>query len=150
MTTSIQFYHLLHTPLERALPKLLERVLSQGSRALVRTGSEAEAEKLCELLWTFDPAGFIPHGTKKDGRENEQPIFLTASHDNPNGADILILTDGSSAEDAASFTKVLDMFDGTDDAAVLSARGRWKSYKDLGVELTYYKQQPSGGWEKQG
>lgn len=146
MTTSIQFYHLLHTPLERALPTLLERVLAQGSRALVRTGNEARAEQLCELLWTFDPDSFIPHGTAKDGNSAAQPVYLTAARDNPNGADILILTDGSVAEDAATFAKVLDLFDGNDEAAVMGARQRWTGYKEAGHMLAYNKQQPGGGW----
>lgn len=146
MTTSIQFYHLLHTPLERALPKLLERVLAQGSRALIRTENEARSEALCERLWTFDPNSFLPHGTAKDGRAEEQPVYLTAARDNPNHADILILTDGSTAEDASSFTKVLDMFDGSDDAAVTAARARWAAYKESGHTLIYNKQQPNGGW----
>ncbi|MGH7030781.1 MAG: DNA polymerase III subunit chi [Stellaceae bacterium] len=34
----IGFYHLLSTPLERALPKLLERVCAQGHVVVVRAG----------------------------------------------------------------------------------------------------------------
>lgn len=146
MSTSIQFYHLLHTPLERALPKLLERVLAQGSRAVIRTASDADAERLCEQLWTFDTASFLPHGTAKDGNISEQPVFLTSSRDNANAADILILTDGSLAEDASAFSKVLDMFDGQDEQAVAAARTRWSHYKESGSTLAYYKQQPAGGW----
>lgn len=146
MTTSIQFYHLLHTPLERALPKLVERVLAQNSRALVRTASDAQAEQLCDQLWTHDPNSFLPHGTAKDGHVSEQPVFLTPTRDNPNGSDILIITDGSMAEDAAAFSKVLDMFDGQDENAVAAARVRWAAYKEAGHSIAYNKQQPGGGW----
>ncbi len=147
--TSIQFYHLLHTPLERALPKLLEKVLSSGSRALIRTADEARAEWLADQLWTYDPASFLPHGTRKDGDDaTAHPIYVTAAEGNPNNADILILTDGSTAEALNGFSKLLDMFDGNNEDTVTAARQRWSHYKSLSLPLAYYKQQPSGGWEK--
>ena len=37
--TEINFYHLTFSPLERALPKLLERTLEGGKRALVLAAS---------------------------------------------------------------------------------------------------------------
>ncbi|MED5396188.1 MAG: DNA polymerase III subunit chi, partial [Pseudomonadota bacterium] len=37
--TEIAFYHLERSPLERALPKLLEKTLEAGKRALVVVGS---------------------------------------------------------------------------------------------------------------
>ncbi len=148
MTSSIQFYHLLHTPLDRALPKLLEKVVASGNRAVIRVRDAKEAERLCDALWTYDPASFLPHGTAKDGAPSEQPIFLTPLPDNPNNADILILTDGSMAEDTSAFSKILDMFDGQSDDATASARERFRTYKDAGHTLSYFKQKPEGGWEK--
>jgi DNA polymerase-3 subunit chi len=35
----VGFYHLLSTPLERALPRLLERALGQGHRVVLQAGS---------------------------------------------------------------------------------------------------------------
>jgi DNA polymerase-3 subunit chi len=149
MTTSIQFYHLLHTPLEQALPKLLERVLASGARALVRVASEADAERIAELLWTYDAGSFLPHGTRKDGNADAHPIYITAARDNPNQASILLIADGTSADDAQHYSKVLDLFDGRDEIATSEARSRWKQYQERGqdaVTLTYYQQQSSGGW----
>ncbi|MEK9645835.1 MAG: DNA polymerase III subunit chi, partial [Alphaproteobacteria bacterium] len=95
--TDISFYHLVHTPLERALPKLMEKVLESGARAVVRTGSSERAEAVSGALWTFDPASFLPHGTARDGSPEEQPIWITPDDENPNGANILVLTDGMQA-----------------------------------------------------
>ena len=52
--TEIGFYHLTGTPLERALPKLLEKTLEAGQRAVVRTGSEERAQALNGALWTYE------------------------------------------------------------------------------------------------
>ena len=147
--TDIQFYHLTSTSFDRALPKLLEKALQGGFRALVLMASEEKAEAMSNTLWTYDPASFLPHGTAKDGYDMQQPIYLTAQEDNPNQADLLVVTDGSVLELDNSFKRVLDMFDGNDEAAVADARARWKKYQNAGHNVVYVKQSPTGGWEKQ-
>ena len=72
----IGFYHLLSTPLERALPRLLERAFAQGHRIVVRAGSSERVEYLCAALWTYEEAAFLPHGSVSDGHAARQPIWL--------------------------------------------------------------------------
>jgi len=148
--TEVSFYHLLHTPLDRALPKLIQKVLESGARAVIRTGSAERAEALSSVLWTFDQNSFLPHGTARDGNADRQPVWITPDDENPNGADILVLTDGAAAGDIAAWRRCLEMFDGRDDAAVAEARRRWSDYKAADHELTYWQQTERGGWEKQG
>jgi DNA polymerase III subunit chi len=146
--TEVSFYHLLHTPLERALPKLIEKVLESGARAVIRTGSAERAEALSSALWTFDQDSFVPHGTARDGNSERQPVWITPDDENPNAADILVLTDGADAGDIAGYRRCLEMFDGRDEAAVTDARRRWADYKTADHELTYWQQTERGGWEK--
>src|SRR5207245_6957908 len=114
----IGFYHLLATPLERALPRLLERAHAQGYRIVVRAASPERVEHLSALLWTYDEAGFLPHGSARDGNPEAQPIWLSERAENPNGAAMLVLVDGVEAEDLGGFQRCCDMFDGNDPAAV--------------------------------
>ena len=93
----IGFYHLIATPLERALPRLLERARAQGHRIVVRAASEARARDLDALLWRYDEASFLAHGTARDGNPRAQPIWLTDRDENPNGATMLVLVDGVEA-----------------------------------------------------
>jgi DNA polymerase III subunit chi len=146
--TEISFYHLLHTPLERALPKLIEKVLESGARAVIRTGSTERAEALNGALWTFDQDSFIPHGTARDGNAALQPVWITPDEENANGADILVLTDGAESSRVGSYRRCLEMFDGRDEAAVADARRRWAAYKEAAHALTYWQQTEGGGWEK--
>ncbi len=143
--TEIGFYHLTATPLERALPKLLERGLAAGFRIIVMAGSPERVEHLDALLWTYDEASFLPHGTRRDGEAAQQPVWLTDADENPNGADMLVLTDGMSSQRLAAYRRCLDLFDGGDEAAVLAARERWRLAKAAGHELTYW-QQTATGW----
>ena len=148
--TEVSFYHLLHTPLDRALPKLIQKVLESGARAVIRTGSAERAEALSSVLWTFDQNSFLPHGTARDGNADRQPVWITPDDENPNGADILVLTDGATAGEITAWRRCLEMFDGRDDAAVAEARRRWSDYRAADHVLTYWQQTERGGWEKQG
>lgn len=145
--SEIGFYHLLTTPLERALPRLLERARAQDLRIVVRAASSERVEHLNALLWTYDDAGFLPHGSARDGNPAEQPIWLSERQENPNDATILFLVDGVEADDLADFARCIDMFDGNDPAAVEAARERWRRASAAGHTLTYW-QQTASGWEK--
>ena len=65
--TEIAFYHLEKSPLEQVLPKLLEKTLEAGKRALVLAGSEERVEALAGLLWTYSQGAWLPHGTDRGG-----------------------------------------------------------------------------------
>jgi len=148
--TEIGFYHLTATPLERALPRLLARTLQAGRRAVVLAGSVDRVQALNGLLWTYEEAAWLPHGSARDGHAAEQPVWLTAVEENPNAATYLFLTDGVAAADLGAWERVFDLFDGRDDAAVAAARGRWKAAREAGHSLTYWRQTDGGGWEKAG
>lgn len=143
----IGFYHLLSTPLERALPRLLERALAQGHRIVIRAASPERVDHLNALLWTYDEASFLPHGSARDGTPAAQPVWLSHRDDNPNDATMLVLTDGIEATDLAAFARCADLFDGSDEAAVEAARARWRRARDAGHILTYW-QQTAAGWER--
>jgi DNA polymerase-3 subunit chi len=145
--TDVGFYHLQSTPLERALPRLLERARAQGHRVVVRAASAERVEHLNALLWTYDEASFLAHGSTRDGNPESQPIWLSDKPDNLNGASILFLVDGVDAADIAAFARCIDMFDGNDPAAVDAARQRWRQAKDAGHSLAYW-QQTASGWER--
>jgi DNA polymerase III subunit chi len=143
----IGFYHLLTTPLDRALPKLIERAWGQGHRIVVRAGSAARAEHLDAVLWRYDEASFLPHAGVGDGNPAVQPIWLTDRDENPNGASMLVLVDGVEALDWSGFARGADLFDGGDADAVAAARRRWRRVRDAGHALTYWRQAATG-WER--
>ena len=144
--TDVRFYHLARSSLEAALPQLLEKTLERGARAVVMAGSEERVESLTVHLWTYNDRNFLPHGSAKDGFAEDQPIWLTAKDENPNGAKFLFLTDGATSEAVADYEICANLFDGRDEAAVAQARELWKSYKDAGHEVTYWQQDDSGRW----
>jgi len=144
----IWFYHLTSMPLERALPTLLSKTLEREKRAVVMTGVEERVEPINTLLWTYDPASWLPHGSKSDGDAEMQPVWLTAEDENPNNAQFLFLTDRAMSDKVGDYERVIMLFDDRDRDAVAEARTRWKDWKDAGHKLSYWQQTPQGAWEK--
>ncbi|MEX0860533.1 MAG: DNA polymerase III subunit chi, partial [Cucumibacter sp.] len=84
----ILFYHLEYSPLERALPALLEKVVERGWKAVVEVGGAERLEALDTSLWTWAEESFLPHGLAGEEAAARQPIVLTGVADNPNGANV--------------------------------------------------------------
>lgn len=146
----VDFYHLQNQVLEDVLPKLLEKANETGKSIVVRIGNEERVEFLNSLLWTYNDQSFLPHGSKKDGNAELQPIWLTSGTDNPNLASILFLVDGAQAsdEEISGFVRVLNIFDGNSTPAVEQARIFWKTLKAAGNECNYWQQDQQNSWQK--
>ena len=146
--TEVLFYHLERATLETVLPPLLEKSLARGWRAVVQVGSPERLKALDSHLWTYRDEAFLPHGTAADGRSEEQPVWLTDADDNPNGAAIRFLADGTEPAAVGDYERVVLLFDGTDPEALTRARAAWKALKDTDHAITYWQQTPEGRWEK--
>lgn len=146
----VDFYHLQKAPLEQVLPKLCEKAYATGKRIKILLGNEERVEFINALLWTYAEDSFLPHGSKKDGFVESQPIFISASEDNENNAQLLILADGAtpSLEILSQYERILNIFDGNDENALNNARNYWKQIKTLDGELHYWQQNERGNFEQ--
>ena len=145
----LRFYHLLDSPLERALPRMLEVTLQRGGRAVVRGGHAERLRFLDSHLWTYKDDGFLPHGIDVDPDTEHQPILLTSGSEIPNGARTLFLIDGAEPD----FDVIADLdltailFDGHDPSAVEAARGHWRKTVATGLTAVYWAQE-NGRWTR--
>ena len=145
----VDFYHLQQQTLEQVLPKLLEKAYKTKQNIVVKVGNDERVEFLNSQLWTFDDTSFIPHGSRKDGFGEQQPIWLTAGEDTPNQATMMFLVDGASTslEALGKFERVFNIFDGNSPSAVDQARLFWKELKAAeNMEVYYWKQDENGRW----
>ena len=146
--TEIGFYHLTRSKLQEALPKLLGRVLDAGGCGLILCADAERARALDAALWLPADPPWLPHSLAGGEHDAAQPLLI-ADQDIPpaNGARFLVLVDGAASERLAEYDRVLDLFDGGDEAALAAARARWAAGKEAGHSLTYW-QQTARGWEK--
>ena len=146
--TEIRFYHLQRRRLDSALPELLAKSLERGWRCVVQAASEERLQALDGHLWTYEPESFLPHGTARDPQPEDQPIYLTTGPETPNGADVRFVIEGAEIGDFAAHERVFFVFDDSDEAAVERAREAWKAAKAAGHDVTYWKQDAAGRWQK--
>lgn len=144
----VRFYHLTETPLEAALPVMLEACVERGWRALVRGADRGRLAALDAHLWSYRDDGFLPHGLCDEAHAVRQPVLLTDAAGNPNAAVALFLVDGAAVDlaEAAAMTRVSVLFDGHDGAAVESARKAWRALVGSGMTAAYWAQEPGGRW----
>ena len=147
--TEILFYHLQRQPIERVLPQLLEKSIERGWRVVVQAASDERIDALDAHLWTYRDDSFLAHGTDREAEPAMQPVLLTALDHNPNGASVRFLIDGAPVPaDAASYQRIVLLFDGEDDDAVAAARTRWTEAKAQGFDATYWQADENGRWQK--
>jgi DNA polymerase-3 subunit chi len=150
--TEALFYHLERRALEDVLPGLVDKSLQRGWRALVRTDSAERSDALDTLLWTYDDQSFLPHAQTGDGDSTRQPVLISVEDANLNRAEIVFYVGGSLPADWAELkdlVRVVLLFDGRDGEALAGARAAWKDAKAAGHDVTYWKESPSGKFEKQ-
>lgn len=149
MMTELLFYHLQGQKLEGVLTPLLEKSLERGWKVVVQGASEERIEALDAHLWTYRDDGFLPHGTWREAEAASQPVLLTVNDGNPNAASVRFLIDGAPVPpDAENYQRIVLVFDGEDEAAVVAARSTWSDARARGFEATYWQPDENGRWVK--
>lgn len=146
--SEVLFYHLEHQRLEQVLPVLLEKTLERGWKAVVKASTSERVEALSASLWTWTDASFLPHGSARDGNADLQPIWLCHDDEVPNSATVRFCVDGADAIDIDAMQRTIFLFDGNNEQSLEAARNKWKALKDSGHDITYWRQNGQGGWEK--
>ena len=148
----IWFYHLTQQSLDKTLPNLLERSVARGWKAVVQATSEERVNALDEWLWTYSEEAFLAHGAARDGDAELQQVYLTTGAENPNGAKVRFFIERAQMEpvieQGGGYDRMILIFDGNDEAELQSAREQWKGLKARGGDLSYWRQNENGGWEK--
>lgn len=142
----ISFYHLTRLPVEKALPKLLEKAFQQDIRCVVQAPTLENVQHLNEVLWTYHPESFLPHGTAKEGMAEKQPIWIDISQDNVNNASLLVALHPTPFKEPSSFEKIIYMFDGNIKEDLENTRLLWKQYNTPAHTLAYWYQGMDGQW----
>ena len=146
--TRVDFYHLQRQSLEDVLPKLVSKAYATTQNIKIKIGNEMRIDFINALLWTFDDEAFLPHGCRKDGFPEQQPIWLSPDDDVPNHATLLFLVDGAtiSTSEAEKFERIFNIFDGNVNSAIEDSRLLWKQFKSASMETYYWQQEENGKW----
>jgi DNA polymerase-3 subunit chi len=144
------FYHMTMSSAESVLPKLMEKTLQKGKRALICCKKE-QMKLLSAALWSSRQNSWLPHGSA--GQDDDDaalcPIWLAGGiDDNPNQASFFFFLNSVRPDGLEQAERVFILFDGRDDEAVGAARGQWKTLKGAGHELSYWTEDNTGKWSE--
>lgn len=139
--TRIDFYILSDTAADNRLIftcRLADKIYAKGHRLYIHAESQQIAAQLDELLWTFSAGNFLPHALCESGADLEIPIQI--GHDSeplPTGGhdgDVLINLAPVVPLFFSRFARVAEIV-GTEEDNKLSARERFRFYRDRGYTL---------------
>ncbi|MBQ7674433.1 MAG: DNA polymerase III subunit chi [Alphaproteobacteria bacterium] len=140
-------YQAVSGNLTSVVVKLLEKTYLSGKKGVFFSPITERVELINKTLWTFSTNAFIPHGDKKMGFEDQQPIYFTDTFKNPNKATVLILVDvfDLNNESYNDFERIILIFEDISKADEVNKL--YQSLKADGKNVNYWKQSPKG-WDK--
>lgn len=119
---------------ERFACRLAEKAWHTGCRIFIHTESEFDAHRMNELLWTFRPDSFLPHGLPTE-QGNERLPVLIGWGDKPNRPfDVLINLGRAVPAYFNMFSRVAEIV-GAEQTTRNLARERYRVYRDQGCAL---------------
>lgn len=130
-------FYLIDKPRFRENPLLLVCELAKMAHArqiptLIHARSAEQAETIDELLWDFDPDGFIGHQIAGDEDDEATPVLVVPPEfDSPMRALVINLRDSTVPGTPESVKEVVP----ADPAERDGSRARWNDYKLRGFEL---------------
>ncbi len=116
---------------------------------VVQAVTQERVGALDDHLWTYAEDSFLPHAGERDASAAEEPIVLTTSDANPNGATVRFLIEGAPLpERFDGLSRLVLVFDGGDDAALAARARRMGAAAQGGAPAYYWQQDDDGRWQK--
>jgi len=106
-----------------------------GRKVALATSDGAEARRIDQWLWTFEPLAFIPHVAADSSLAAETPVLIGEPGAPWAHRDVLINLAGEIPPDFEGFQMVVEVV-GRSEAERGPARARWRQYKAAGHSLT--------------
>ena len=117
--------------------RLTEKAYGLDNSVYAYAATDADAQQLDDLLWTFRQGSFIPH-ERAGAEDSEVPVRIGTPADNEHEGDLLINLAHEVPGFAARFARVAEIVGG-DEASVQAGRARFKQYRDQGIEPVTHK-----------
>jgi len=112
--------------------RLADKAFQQGHQVFINADDEQQARELDQLLWSFRPSSFLPHGLA--GEEHSAAIAIGWGQEPQSHNDLLINLTLDIPSFFSRFNRVAEVV--TQDPHSLAAlRKSWTFYKNRGYQL---------------
>lgn len=135
MTSKADFYVLPSSDPDargRFLCRLVDKILGLGHQIFIQTANEAEAKRIDQQLWEFQPESFIPHSLTNE----DLPAKVKIGWDDqrPEHKDVFVNLNLHIPEDALQFERILEIVVQSEEV-LASTRNNYKSYQANGISI---------------
>ena len=142
MTSKADFYVLPSSDPDargRFLCRLVDKILGLGHQIYIQTANEAEAKRIDQQLWEFQPESFIPHSLTSE----DLPAKVTIGWDDqrPDHKDVFVNLNLDIPEDALQFERILEIVVQSEEV-LASTRNNYKSYQANGISIDMHDMRP--------
>ena len=113
--------------------RVVSKAYKQGLNVYIQFEESAQVELFDQLLWSFNPASFVPHAVIDESSPGGETSVLMGTCPAPVGWDqLLVSLTREIAQDVARYTRIAD-FVGGDEQDRQSGRDRFRAYRQLGI-----------------
>lgn len=135
----VHFEHLDKPDRVEGIARLLLRRGRLTPHLLVLCPDKGFAAQLHERLWTIHPESFLAHGMASSNQADNamQPILLATEIIRDNNPEVLINGCLEVPPDTSGFSHLVDFVDGWDKSLKQSARDRFRTYQQMGLQPHY-------------
>ena len=146
--SEVFFYHLTKTTLEIALPKILERALSEKWSIEIRTSANTNLDEISNAIWRGPEESFLPHCLEDHEDLQDYPIVLCKSP-LKDWRDCLIVVSQADLKEneVKNYKRICLIFDAKIEVELSKARKSWKKLSEEGINTVYWAE-VKGRWVK--
>jgi DNA polymerase-3 subunit chi len=115
--------------------RLAEKAYEMGKRIYIHTESMREAQRLDDLLWTFNDRSFLPHEVVSGTPAHERTLIVLGDGEAPaTHRELLINLTNTLPATLDAFERIAEIVDSDVERKRLS-RERYKAYRERGCTL---------------
>ena len=131
--TRIDFYFEADDKLQVAC-RLSAKAARQKLRVLIYAADEAQAQRIDNMLWTWQATGFLPHCMTRSPLAEHTPVLITHDPEDTPHDQVLLNLHHEWPPAFSRFQRLVEIV-GRDDEDREAARGRFRFYRDRGYEI---------------
>ena len=140
----IIFIEVTESRMEVSACQIAERTYLRGDRLQITAADQQQAARLDDLLWTFKPDSFVPHGFF--GGEKDEllpPVVITTEPEKIPGFESLLMLDYCPVETVAQFSQAIHLVIVDNRERLAASRDYWIQLKEAGFSLSHQKRLPA-------
>jgi len=135
--TEVIFVEVTVSRMEMRACEIAEESYVRGRKLQIIALDQEQAERLDDLLWTFKPGSFVPHGLWVGSPdEPDQPVVITTRKQQVPGMDSLLMMGYSEVDLVSQFSHAFHLVVDNEER-LDSSRRYWTLLKDAGFSLRH-------------